>query len=96
MMKKPLDKGAVKNFLDNTVTETKIKSMFLDATRVNVTDFLYHSINGHDFLFDWVLSGKEKRKATAVVREIENVKNLARPGPRISAQPAARRSMRSR
>ena len=95
-MNKPLDKGAVKNFLDNTVTETKIKSMFLDATRVNVTDFLYHSINGHDFLFDWVLSGKEKRNATAVVREIENVKNLARPGPRISAQPAARRSMRSR
>jgi len=75
---KPLDKdkGAVENFVDDTVIETKINALLLDATGVNVTNFRYRSINGHVFLFGRALSGKEKRKATEVVRDIENVKNV--------------------
>jgi len=75
---KPLDKdkGAVENFVDDTVIETKINALLLDATGVNVTNFRYRSINGHVFLFGRALSGKEKRKATAVVRDIENVKSV--------------------
>jgi hyperosmotically inducible protein len=75
---KPLDKdkGAVENFVDDTVIETKINALLLDATGVNVTNFRYRSINGHVFLFGRALSGKEKRKATAVVKDIENVKRV--------------------
>ena len=75
---KPLDKdkGAVENFVDDTVIETKINALLLDATGVNVTNFRYRSINGHVFLFGRALSSKEKRKATAVARDIENVKSV--------------------
>jgi hyperosmotically inducible protein len=75
---KPLDKdkGAAENFVDDTVIETKINALLLDATGVNVTNFRYRSVNGHVFPFGRALSAKEKRKATAVVRDIENVKSV--------------------
>ena len=75
---KPLDKdkGAVENFVDDTVIETKINALLLDATGVNVTNFRYRSINGHVFLFGRALSSQEKRKAAAVARNIENVKSV--------------------
>ena len=75
---KPLDKdkGAVENFIDDTVIETKINALLLDATGVHVTNFRYRSINGHVFLFGRALSGQEKRKATTVVKAIENVKSV--------------------
>ncbi|NQV60561.1 MAG: BON domain-containing protein [Alphaproteobacteria bacterium] len=80
---KPLDKdkGAVENFVDDTVIETKINALLLDAAGVNVTNFRYRSINGHVFLFGRALSTQEKSKAAAIVRNIENVrsvKNLAK------------------
>ena len=70
------DKGAVENFVDDTVIETKINALLLDAGGVNVTNFRYRSVNGHVFLFGRALSVKEKNKATAVVRGIENVKSV--------------------
>ncbi len=75
---KPLDKdkGAVENFVDDTVIETKINALLLDAAGVSVTNFRYRSVNGHVFLFGRALSAKEKRKATAVVKGIENVKSV--------------------
>ena len=75
---KPLDKdkGAVENFVDDTVIETKINALLLDATGVHVTNYRYRSVNGHVFLFGRALSGQEKRKATAVVKDIENVKSV--------------------
>jgi hyperosmotically inducible protein len=48
----------------------------LDAAGVSVTNFRYRSVNGHVFLFGRALSAKEKRKATAVVKGIENVKSV--------------------
>ena len=75
---KPLDKdkGAVENFVDDTVIETKINALLLDAAGVNVTNFRYRSPNGHVFLFGRALSAKEKRKATAIVVDIKNVKSV--------------------
>lgn len=75
---KPLDKdkGAVENFVDDTVIETKINALLLDATGVNVTNFRYRSINGNVFLFGRAFSAKEKQKATAVARDVENVKSV--------------------
>jgi hyperosmotically inducible protein len=70
------DKGAVENFVDDTVIETKINALLLDGTGVNVTNFRYRSVNGHVFLFGRALSGKENRKATAIVRDIEDVKSV--------------------
>ena len=70
------DKGAVENFVDDTVIETKINALLLDAGGVNVTNFRYRSVNGHVFLFGRALSTKEKRKATVIVRDIENVKSV--------------------
>jgi hyperosmotically inducible protein len=75
---KPLDKdkGAVENFVDDTVIETKINALLLDAAGVNVTNFRYRSINGHVFLFGRALSAKENSKATEIVRGIDNVKSV--------------------
>ena len=75
---KPLDKdkGAVENFVDDTVIETKINALLLDAGGVNVTNFRYRSINGHVFLFGRALSAKENSKATDIVSGIENVKSV--------------------
>ncbi len=78
------EKGAVENFVDDTVVETKINALLLDAKGVNVTNFRYRSVGGHVFLFGRALSAKEKSKATDVVRDIENVlsvKNLAKVKP---------------
>ena len=78
------EKGAVENFVDDTVIETKINALLLDATGVNVTNFRWRSVGGHVFLFGRALSSAEKSKAHAIVRDIENVvslKNLAKVRP---------------
>lgn len=87
MVIKPIDKdkGAVENFVDDTVIESKINALLLDAKGVNVTNFRWRSVGGKVFLFGRSLSGKEKSKATAVVREIKNVvsvKNLSKVKPK--------------
>ena len=80
---KPIDKdkGAVENFVDDTVIESKTNALLLDAGGVNVTNFRWRSVGGHVFLFGRALSSAEKTKATKVVKEIKNVlsvKNLAK------------------
>lgn len=78
------EQGAVEGFIDDTVIETKINALLLDAKGVNVTNFRYRSVGGHVFLFGRALSAAEKSKATEIVRDIENVrsvKNLAKVRP---------------
>ncbi|MBT5941937.1 MAG: BON domain-containing protein [Rhodospirillaceae bacterium] len=84
---KPIDKekGAVENFVDDTVIESKTNALLLDAKGVNVTNFRWRSVGGKVFLFGRALSQAEKEKATKVVRTIKNVvsvKNLAKVRPK--------------
>ncbi|MBF0247517.1 MAG: BON domain-containing protein [Alphaproteobacteria bacterium] len=67
------NKGTVENFVDDTVIETKINAQLLDAKGVNVTNFRWHSVGGHVFLFGRALSKAELDKAVRVVKDIENV-----------------------
>lgn len=75
VVKKPLDKekGAVENFVDDTVIEGKINALLLDASGVNVTNFRWRSVGGTVFLFGRALSKEELEKAIAVVKDIDNV-----------------------
>jgi len=79
------DKGAVENFVDDTVIESKTNALLLDAKGVNVTNFRWRAVGGRVFLFGRALSQAEKEKATKVVRAIKNVvsvKNLAKVRPK--------------
>ena len=83
MVVKPVDKekGAVESFVDDTVIETKINGLFLDARGVNVTNFRWRSVGGRVFLFGRALSADEHDKATRIAEGIKNVVsvvNLAR------------------
>ena len=75
MVVKPIDKekGAAENFVDDTVIETKINALLLDASGVNVTNFRWRSVGGNVFLFGRALSAEERNKATSVVKGIDNV-----------------------
>ena len=80
---KPIDKdkGAVENYVDDTVVESKANALLLDAGGVNVTNFRWRSVGGHVYLFGRALSQAEKEKATKIVKGIKNVlsvKNLAK------------------
>ena len=75
LVQKPVDKekGAVENFVDDTVIENKVNALLLDASGVNVTNFRWRSVGGRVFLFGRALSKKEREKAVAVVKDIKNV-----------------------
>lgn len=66
-------KGTVENAVDDTVIETKINALLIDAKGVNVTNFRYRSVGGHVYLFGRALSSAERSKAITVVKGIENV-----------------------
>ena len=66
-------KGVAENFVDDTVIETKINALLLDASGVNVTNFRWRSVGGNVFLFGRALAGEELDKALAVVKDIDNV-----------------------
>lgn len=66
-------KGAVENFVDDTVIETKINALLLDARGVNVTNFRWRSVGGHVYLFGRALSAAENTKAAATVKGIKDV-----------------------
>ena len=72
---KPTDKkkGTVENFVDDTVIESKINALLLDASGVNVTNFRWRSVGGHVYLFGRALSAAENAKATQIVRGIKDV-----------------------
>ena len=72
---KPVEekKGAVEGFVDDTVIESKINALLIDAKGVNVTNFRWRSNGGHVFLFGRALSQPELDKAVAVVKGVKNV-----------------------
>ena len=75
---KPIDKekGIVENFVDDTVIESKINALLLDASGVNVTNFRYRSVGGKVFLFGRAFSRAELQKAISVIKSIENVSSV--------------------
>ena len=84
---KPVEKkkGAVENFVDDTVIESKINALLLDGRGVNVTNFRWRSVGGHVYLFGRALSRAEHKKATQIVKAIKNVvrvKNLPKVRPK--------------
>lgn len=78
MVIKPIDKekGAVENYVDDTVIESKINALLLDAGGVNVTNFRWRSVGGHVFLFGRALSAAEKDKAAGIVAGIKGVQSV--------------------
>ncbi len=75
---KPIDKdkGAVEGFVDDTVIESKVNALLLDAGGVNVTNFRWRSVGGKVFLFGRALSSQERDKAAKIVKGIKGVKSL--------------------
>lgn len=69
-------KGTVENFVDDTVIETKINAVLLDAKGVNTTNFRWRSVGGHVFLFGRALSQEELNKAIRVVKGVEKVTQI--------------------
>ena len=67
------EKGAVENFVDDTVIESKVDALLLDGTGVNVTNFRWRSVGGRVFLFGRALSNGELKKAIGIVKKIKNV-----------------------
>lgn len=67
------EKGAVENFVDDTVIESKINALLLDGRGVNVTNFRWRSVGGRVFLFGRALSKPELTKAIGIVKEIKGV-----------------------
>ncbi|GAB6052717.1 hypothetical protein JCM17960_15370 [Magnetospira thiophila] len=80
------EKGTVEGFVDDTVIETKINAQFLDAAAVNTTNFRWHSLEGHVFLFGRALSQGELDKAVSIVRGIKGVRRVT---SRVAVRPKA-------
>ena len=70
------EKGAVENFVDDTVIESKINALLLDGRGVNVTNFRWRSVGGKVFLFGRALSKPELTKAIGIVKEIKGVTGI--------------------
>lgn len=70
------EKGAVEGFVDDSVIETKINALLLDAEGVNVTNFRYRAVGGHVYLFGRALSSAELSKAKNIVKGIEKVQSV--------------------
>ncbi len=66
-------KGAVEGFVDDTVIESKINALLLDAGGVNVTNFRWRSVGGRVYLFGRALSKPELKKAICIVKDIKGV-----------------------
>lgn len=86
LVQTPVDKkkGAVENFVDDTLIEGKIQALLIDASGVNVTNFRWRSVGGHVFLFGRALSHDELAKAAAVVK---NVKDVTAVTSRVKVRP---------
>lgn len=69
-------KGAVEGFVDDTVIETKIHGLLLDAQGVNVTNFRWPSVRGHVVLFGRALSAGERDKAVRIVKGVKGVRSV--------------------
>ena len=77
---KPIDKekGIVDNFVDDTVIESKINALLLDASGVNVTNFRYRSVGGRCSCSGGLCLGRNCRRLSAisVIKSIENVSSV--------------------
>ena len=67
------EKGTVEGFVDDTVIESKINALLLDAGGVNVTNFRWRSVGGRVYLFGRALSKPELKKAIGIVKDIKGV-----------------------
>jgi hyperosmotically inducible periplasmic protein len=70
------EKGAVENYVDDSVIETKINAQLLDAGGVSVTNYRYRSVGGRVFLFGRALSNAELKKALGIITDIDGVKSV--------------------
>ena len=70
------EKGAIENFVDDTVIESKINALLLDGQGVNVTNFRWRSVGGKVFLFGRALSNPELTKAIGIVKGIKGVSKV--------------------
>jgi hyperosmotically inducible periplasmic protein len=66
-------KGAVSNFVDDSVIEGKINAFLVEAKGINVTNFRWRAVGGKVFLFGRALSKAESDKAAQVVKGIDKV-----------------------
>jgi len=60
------EKGMVENAVDDTIIETKIEALFLDARGVYSTNLRWRSVGGRVFLFGRALSQGEHDKAVRI------------------------------
>lgn len=70
------EKGSVEGFVDDTVIETKIDGLLLDASGVNSRNFRWRSVHGHVYLFGRALSAAEFDKAKQVIKGIKGIQSL--------------------
>lgn len=70
------EKGAVEGFVDDTVIETKIDGLLLDASGVNSRNFRWRSVHGHVYLFGRALSQPELSKVETVVTDIKGIRSI--------------------
>ena len=56
------DKGAVEGFVDDTVIETKIDALLLDASGINSRNYRWRSVHGHVYLLGRAFSSENWRK----------------------------------
>ncbi len=68
--------GAVENFVDDTLIESKINALLLDGKGVNVTNFRWRAVGGRGFFFGRALSAAERDKASTIVKGIDKVTSV--------------------
>jgi hyperosmotically inducible periplasmic protein len=69
-------KGAVQNFVDDTLIETKIQGLFLEHAGINVTNFRWRAVGGHVYLFGRALTQRELNDAAGIVADIKDVTGI--------------------
>lgn len=70
------DKGAVEGFVDDTVIETKIDGLLLDASGVSSRNFRWRAVHGHVYVMGRALSNEELAKAKGVIKGVKGVRSL--------------------
>lgn len=70
------EKGAVEGFVDDTVIETKIDALLLDASGINSRNFRWRSVHGHVYLLGRALSAPELAKAEQVIKGVDGIRSL--------------------
>lgn len=69
-------KGAVRNFVDDTLIQTKIQGLFLEHAGINVTNLRWRAVGGHVYLFGRALTQRELNDAAGIVAGIKGVTGI--------------------